>query len=87
MPSRTSIASPSSAEPGAPHDVAPRLRDVADGAFALLDRWHRAGWRHGDIHPGNILITTTGEIAFIDHDLTHHRDLLPLPGPYRGGGD
>ncbi|MYW04789.1 lipopolysaccharide kinase InaA family protein [Streptomyces sp. SID3343] len=70
-----------------PQDVAPRLRDVADRAFALLGRWHRAGWRHGDVHPGNILITETGDVVFIDHDLTHHRDLLPLPGPYRGGGD
>ncbi|WP_331769435.1 phosphotransferase [Embleya sp. NBC_00888] len=81
-----------------PADAAPRLRAAADRAFALLRRWHAAGWHHGDLHPGNVLITAAGTgtgahlafeagVEFIDHDLTHHRDLLPLRGPYRGGGD
>lgn len=63
-----------------------RLRGIARHAFTALHRLHAAGWRHGDIQPANILVTPDGAIEFIDHDLTHHRD-LPLPGPYRGGMD
>ncbi|MYV99238.1 hypothetical protein [Streptomyces sp. SID3343] len=59
----------------------------AHRAFDRLDRLHAAGWRHGDLHPGNIVVTDLGDIEFIDHDLTHHRELLPLPYPYRGGVD
>ncbi|MFE3200288.1 phosphotransferase [Embleya sp. NPDC059237] len=71
-----------------PADAAPRLRRIADRAFALLRRWHAAGWRHGDLHPGNVLIGgPDDDVEFIDFELTHHRELLPLPGPYRGGGD
>ncbi|MFI1386375.1 hypothetical protein [Embleya sp. NPDC020886] len=66
---------------------APRLLDVAHRAFAALDRLNAAGWRHGDIQPWNILITPADDVAFIDHEYAHHRDLLPLAGPYRGGMD
>ncbi|MYV97708.1 hypothetical protein [Streptomyces sp. SID3343] len=66
---------------------APRLAEFADRAFDTLARLHAAGWRHGDIQPMNIVITATGAVEFIDHDLTHHRDLLPLRDPYRGGMD
>jgi serine/threonine protein kinase len=67
---------------------APTLRAMvlhaAQGTFAELNRWHRAGWLHGDVQPGNIVL---GERAtFIDMDHARHPD-LPLPFPYRGGMD
>ncbi|MFE3202332.1 hypothetical protein [Embleya sp. NPDC059237] len=72
----------------APPDSAGRLRAIASAAFTTPARRHAAGWRHGDIHPDTILISP-GEthVDPIDHDLAHHARLLPLPGPYRGGGD
>ncbi|MFF7245619.1 phosphotransferase [Embleya sp. NPDC008237] len=66
---------------------ADRLPALARRAFAALARLHAVGWHHGDIQPMNILVTPGDGIEFIDHDLTHHRDLLPLPLPYRGGMD
>lgn len=75
-------------ETAAPADFAQRLQAVTAGAFAALESRHAAGWRHGDIHPDNILISPDeSRIDLIDHDLAHHPSLLPLPGPYRGGGD
>ncbi|MFI1585568.1 phosphotransferase [Embleya sp. NPDC020630] len=72
----------------APADFAGRLRAVAAAAFTALESRHAAGWRHGDIHPDNILISPDeSRVDLIDHDLAHHPRLLPLPGPYRGGGD
>lgn len=63
------------------------LPDLARRAFAALGRLHALGWHHGDIQPMNILVTPGGGIEFIDHDLAHHPDRLPLPNPYRGGMD
>ncbi|WP_439678196.1 hypothetical protein [Embleya sp. MST-111070] len=69
-------------------DFAERLRAVASAAFTTLERWHTAGWHHGDIHPDNILIGPDEHtVDLIDLDLAHHPTLLPLPTPYRGGGD
>ncbi|MFE5331606.1 hypothetical protein ACFRCG_34995 [Embleya sp. NPDC056575] len=69
--------------PGRAH----HLPVLAHRAFAGLARLHAAGWHHGDIQPMNILVTPSGEIEFIDHDLAQHPDLLPLSVPYRGGMD
>ncbi|MFE2867845.1 hypothetical protein [Embleya sp. NPDC059259] len=68
-------------------DFAPRLLAVAHRAFAALERLHGAGWRHGDLQPWNILITPEERVEFVDHEYTHHPDLLPPAGPYRGGMD
>ncbi|MGC0417043.1 hypothetical protein [Embleya sp. AB8] len=68
-------------------ELAHHLPALARRAFEALGRLHTAGWHHGDIQPMNILVTPGGEVEFIDHDLTHHPDLLPLPVPYRGGMD
>ncbi|GCD99718.1 hypothetical protein [Embleya hyalina] len=72
----------------ATQDFAERLRAITSAAYTTLESRHAAGWRHGDIHPDNLLISPDeSRVDLIDHDLAHHPRLSPLPGPYRGGGD
>ncbi|MYS80017.1 hypothetical protein [Embleya scabrispora] len=73
--------------PDPPPDFAARLLTVARRAFTALERLNVAGWRHGDLQPWNVLVGPTDEVAFVDHEYTHHPALLPLPHPYRGGMD
>ncbi|WP_235618398.1 hypothetical protein [Embleya scabrispora] len=73
--------------PDPPPDFAPRLLTVAHRAFTALEHLNGAGWRHGDLQPWNILIGPTDEPVFVDHEYTHHPDLLPPAAPYRGGMD
>jgi serine/threonine-protein kinase len=41
------------------------------GALAALDR---AGWRHGDIKPGNLFLSPQGHATVLDLGLARHRD-------------
>ncbi|MGW1998305.1 hypothetical protein [Embleya sp. NPDC001921] len=66
-----------------PADHAGRLLDIANTAFAEPRRLHAVGWRHGDVTPFKTLVTANDEVVSIDWDRAHHRDLLPLPLPYR----
>lgn len=44
-------------------DVAANLRNALAGL-------HAAGWVHGDLHPGNVLVTANGEVAIIDFEMS-----------------
>ncbi len=32
----------------------------------IIERYHRAGLAHGDIHPNNVMVTETGKVIIID---------------------
>ncbi|MEV5988232.1 class III lanthionine synthetase LanKC [Streptomyces sp. NPDC052051] len=52
-------------------DVARYTRDALrqlDRISQLLERIHEAGVFFGDLHPGNILVTESGDISFIDFE-------------------
>jgi hypothetical protein len=59
----------------APPDAADLLRQVADALTAA----HAAGLPHGRVHPGNVLVTTSGRVRLADAAVAAavHGDLVP----------
>lgn len=58
----------------------PQALDVVRGALLGLAAVHRAGLRHGDVKPDNILIDRSGTSRLIDFGLTQPTSLTPGPG-------
>lgn len=53
---------------------------IADRLTATLERIHRAGYAHGDLHPGNVIIGPGDDIVVIDFEMATRDD-----GPARIG--
>lgn len=73
-------------EPLALSVAAPLLARAAEALGALHDLADEAGpleLVHGDPSPGNVLVSTSGEVRFVDFGASHHRGALDRP---RGRG-
>lgn len=53
---------------------------VLDHVASLMDRIHEAGWVHGDLHPGNILVADDLSVSLVDFEQAQ-----PLDAPRAGG--
>lgn len=74
-------------DPGDPADPAARRERLAL-AVRVLDRYaelHRARVLHGDVHPGNILVTGDDTVRLVDFGLARTRDAGELAPVARGG--
>ncbi|WP_375385214.1 class III lanthionine synthetase LanKC [uncultured Microbacterium sp.] len=70
--------------------------DVGDQAAAVLARIHAAGFTHGDLHPGNIMVTPERQVVLLDFEFsTPLHEYAPVemgapgfvPSDGRGGAD
>lgn len=72
---------------GDPRDPSPRRERLAL-CIGVLDRYvdlHRAGVLHGDVHPGNILVTGDGEVRLVDFALARAGGSAGSGPAVRGG--
>jgi tRNA A-37 threonylcarbamoyl transferase component Bud32 len=53
--------------------------DVAGQVGRALDRLHAAGLTHGDLHPGNVLVTPDGRVVLLDLEMAAPLDGAPAP--------
>jgi tRNA A-37 threonylcarbamoyl transferase component Bud32 len=53
--------------------------DVAGQVARSVDRLHAAGLTHGDLHPGNVLVTPDGRVVLLDLEMAAPVDGAPAP--------
>lgn len=53
---------------------------VLEQVEAALRDLHKQGQVHGDLHPGNVIVTPQGTVRFIDLEMSYRQD-SPHPGP------
>ncbi len=59
---------------------------IARQTAEALDALDRAGWRHGDIKPGNIFLSPQGHATLLDLGFARHRDERESPRMIAGSG-
>ncbi len=66
-------------------DVAGRIRDIAIGAYKVLNQLHEHGFAHNDIKPNNMFLDPDSlEVTFIDTGLTQKHSRGEARGRKRG---
>ncbi|MGB0966345.1 MAG: serine/threonine protein kinase [Litorivicinus sp.] len=53
------------------------IRHTSKHLVKALDEVHQSGWVHGDLHPGNVLVSPQGDVRLIDFGSAHHRGVVP----------
>lgn len=47
---------------------------ILRGLTEAVAAFHDSGWAHGDLHPGNVLVTTDGRVCVVDFELAARFD-------------
>lgn len=62
------------------HRSSSELERITTEAIRILHRAHSLGWVHGDISPGNIVVSDDGTVTIVDWELSVAIDATCTPG-------